>query len=85
MQETLKLFPTLVYKNYYSNFERIKTNLFSKLELVFEETKHNNNVFMREGTLCSYHTADDLHELFPDETKDVVDFVESCAKDYWLS
>jgi len=83
MQETLSLFPTLVYKNYYSEFSNLKTNLFSKLESVFEETKNNNNVFMREGTLCSYHTADDLHKLFPDQTKDAVDFVESCAKNYW--
>ena len=39
---------------------------------------------MREGTLCSYDSNSYLHTEFPEETKEVVEFVEKCAKEYWL-
>lgn len=83
MENTVKLFPTLIYKNFYSDIDTLRNSLFSKLESVFEQSKENNNVFMREGTICSYHSSPYLHKLFPEETKEVVEFVESCAKKYW--
>lgn len=83
MQHTLKLFPTLVYRNFYQDYEEIETKLFPRLDPLFEETKSKNNVFMKQGTLCSYHTYPDLHTRFIEETKPIIDFVEQCAKEYW--
>lgn len=83
MQHTLKLFPTLVYRNFYQDFEEIETKLFPRLDPLFEETKSKNNIFMKQGTLCSYHTYPDLHTRFIEETEPIIDFVEQCAKEYW--
>jgi uncharacterized protein (TIGR02466 family) len=83
MQQSIKLFPTVIYKNSYNKVEDLKNNLFSKLDRVFEDTTNNNNVFMRQGTLCSYHSASDLHIKYLDETQEIVSFVEKCAKEYW--
>lgn len=83
MHNTIKLFPTLIYKDYYKGVDRLNKSLLPKLESIFEQSKENNNIFMRKGTLCSYHTSSDLHKLFPEETKEVVEFVESCARKYW--
>lgn len=83
MQHTLKLFPTLVYRNFFEEYQKIENDLFPKLESLFEETKSRNNVFMKQGTICSYHTYPDLHKRFVKETKSIVDFVEQCATEYW--
>lgn len=83
MAEILKLFPTIIYKNFYDKVDRLKENLFSKLDTVFEDTENNNNVFMRQGTLCSYHSASDLHIRYREETHEVVSFVEQCSKEHW--
>jgi uncharacterized protein (TIGR02466 family) len=80
---TIDLFPIKIYKNFYEEAELLKETLFSKLDSIKDLSSKNNNVFMREGTLCSYHTASDLHLKFPNETKSVVNFVEEAAKDYW--
>lgn len=78
----LELFPTKVYKTFYPNTESLKP-LFEKLKEVFDETVDHNNEYMREGTLCSYHVQSDLHLRYPEETKDIVEFVESAAREYW--
>lgn len=83
MHHTLKLFPTVVYKNFYPEYHRIETDFFPQLEPLFDATKDHNNVFMKQGTICSYHTYPDLHKRFVEETKDVVNFVEQCAQQYW--
>jgi uncharacterized protein (TIGR02466 family) len=83
MTETIKLFPIIIFRDFYPRFQQLKDNLFPKLSEIFEETKHNNNLFMRDGTLCSYHTNSYIHKQFPEETEDVVDFIESSAKRYW--
>lgn len=83
MRQTIKLFPLTVYKNFYNKTDEIKRDLFSKLDRVFEDSEKNNNVFMRQGTLCSYHTNSYLHTEFLKETQEVVKFVETCAKEYW--
>jgi uncharacterized protein (TIGR02466 family) len=85
MNHTINLFPTVIYRNFYKHTEELKQNLFSKLEKVFEESKINNNEFMRNGTLCSYNSNTNLHLDFPEETSDVVSFVEQCSKAYWKS
>ncbi len=38
---------------------------------------------MRDGTLCSYNTNSYLHTQFPEETSEVVKFVEAQAQEYW--
>lgn len=83
MRQSIKLFPTVVYKNFYNGVDILKESLFSKLDSVFRSTENNNNAFMRQGTLCSYHTASDLHIKYQEETRSVVNFVEQCAKEYW--
>ena len=85
MSQSLELFPTKIYKDVYLGTDNLKNNLFSKLYNIFEETKDNNNVFMKNGTLCSYHSAPDIHIKYPEETKEVVEFVEKAAKEYWKS
>lgn len=83
MGQILSLFPTKVYRDFYSKVGELKAHLFPKLAKVFEETKDCNNVFMREGTLCSYNSNSYLHTEFPEETQEVVKYVEQCARDYW--
>lgn len=83
MSEAIDLFPIKILRDRYEHAADLKESLFSKLDTVFEETKINNNVFMKDGTLCSYYTGSDLHKKFPLETKQVVDFIESMARKYW--
>lgn len=83
MAEALEIFPTTIYKDFYPGFHELKNNLFSKLEKVFQDTADNNNAFMRDGTLCSYNTNSYLHRDFPDDTQDVVNFVQQAAKQFW--
>jgi uncharacterized protein (TIGR02466 family) len=83
MSNTVSLFPTIIYKNFYSEVDNLKENLFPKLEKVFNEAKNHNNFSMRQGTLCSYNSNSYLHKEFPAETKHIVEFVEHCAKEYW--
>jgi uncharacterized protein (TIGR02466 family) len=84
MSNILSLFPVKIYKSVYPNAEDLKHTLFAKLNSVFEETEDRNNVFMKEGTLCSYNTNSNLHVDFADETRAVIEFVEAAARDYWL-
>jgi uncharacterized protein (TIGR02466 family) len=83
MTSILSLFPVKVYKSTYLDTATLKTNLFPKLDSVFNSSEKNNNVFMKDGTICSYHEGGFLHKEFPIETKDIIDFVEAEAKKYW--
>jgi uncharacterized protein (TIGR02466 family) len=83
MGQPVELFPTKIYRDFFPNFDQIKKQLFPKLEKLFLETTDNNNAFMKGGTLCSYHSGSYLHSDYPEETKEVVEFVESAARDYW--
>lgn len=83
MAAAINLFPTVVYRDFYSKVEELKTGLFSKLDRVFEKTEANNNVFMKGGTLCSYNTNSHIQYEFPRETEEVIFFVERVAKEYW--
>jgi uncharacterized protein (TIGR02466 family) len=83
MPTSINLFPTVVYKDFYPKAAELKDGLFSKLDQLFEETKVNNNIFMQAGTLCSYNTNSYLHKSFPNETSQVVEFIEEAAKKYW--
>jgi uncharacterized protein (TIGR02466 family) len=83
MSNILNLFPIKIYKSVYPNAQDLKHTLFAKLNSVFTETQDHNNVFMKAGTLCSYNTNSDLHVDFADETRDVIEFVEAAAREYW--
>ena len=83
MGDFLNLFSIKIYRDRYDKIKDLKEQLFPKLVKTFQETEKNNNAFMRDGTLCSYHADSYLHRKFPDETKDVINFVESAAKLYW--
>ena len=83
MANSIKLFPTIVHRDFYPRAYELKETLFSKLDTVFADTENNNNVFMKDGTLCSYNSNSYLHVEFAEETKEVVEFVESAAKQYW--
>jgi uncharacterized protein (TIGR02466 family) len=83
MATSVKLFPTVIYRDFYPKAHELKESLFSKLGTVFSDTENNNNVFMKEGTLCSYNANSYLHVEFVNETKDVVEFVEAAAREYW--
>jgi uncharacterized protein (TIGR02466 family) len=83
MPETLQLFPIKVYKDFYASYNDLKKNLFPKLEDVFEKSRENNNPFMKEGAVCSYQANSYLHIDFPEETKHVINFVESAARKFW--
>ena len=85
MGHSVELFPTKIYRDRYSGAAELKNTLFPKLQQMFQETEHNNNVFMKEGTLCSYHSGSDLHIKYPEETKEVVAFIEQAAREYWQS
>jgi uncharacterized protein (TIGR02466 family) len=83
MSTSVNLFPITVYRDCYPKVQELKESLFSKLDKVFNDTKNNNNVFMRNGTLCSYNSNSNLHREFPEETKAVIEFVEKSAQKYW--
>ena len=83
MGTSVSLFPVKIYKDFYNDIGSLKNNLFPKLTSVFEETENNNNAFMKDGTLCSYHVESYIHNIFPEETKDVIDFVENAAREFW--
>lgn len=83
MAQCLELFPTKIYRDVYGNVNYLKESLFPKLEQLFQKTETNNNAFMKDGALCSYHSGSNLHIEFPNETKQVVEFVEAAAKAYW--
>jgi uncharacterized protein (TIGR02466 family) len=83
MGQCVELFPLKVYKDFYSKAYELKESLFTKLDSVFSDTVDNNNVFMKQGTLCSYNLNSYLHKDFPNETKEVVEFVEAAAREYW--
>jgi uncharacterized protein (TIGR02466 family) len=83
MGSSVSLFPIKIFKDFYPNTEDLKENLFPKLEKVFDETVENNNPFMRDGTLCSYQSNSYLHNMFPKETADVINFVENVAREFW--
>jgi effector-binding domain-containing protein len=78
---TLELFAIKIYKTKYSKVQEVKNNLFPKLTALFEQTKDNNVASMQDGTLCTYHTNSFL-QTFP-ETKDLIDFAEEHAMNYW--
>jgi len=82
MATTLELFPTKIYKNTYPNVDQLKP-LFDKLAEVFKQTEQANEPHMRDGTLCSYVVGRHLHHEYPELTKDLVEFIEQCARDYW--
>jgi len=84
MATPVKLFPITVYRDQYPRVHELKDSLFSKLDSVFSDTVDNNNVFMKQGTLCSYNSNSYLHAAFPAETRAVVEFVEAAAREYWL-
>lgn len=77
------LFPIKIYRDFYPNVEYLKNSFFPKLESVFLETEKNNALFMQGGTLCSYDSNWHLHIDFPEETREVVEFVENSAKEFW--
>lgn len=85
MGQALELFPIKVYRDVYPNIAELKHNLFPKLDKVFQKSSNNNNAFMRQGTLCSYDSNSYLHREFPEDTKDVVEFIEQCAREYWTA
>lgn len=80
------LFPLKIYRDVYPDMDHInhiRDNLFPKFENIFEEAEKNNVGFMQDGTLCSYNDNAQLHRMFPEETKEIVAFVEKCAMEYW--
>lgn len=83
MGQSVELFPIKIYRDVYPHAAELKETLFSKIADVFDATKDNNNVFMQDGTLCSVHQDAYLHKRFPNETKDVVEFVNAAAREYW--
>lgn len=82
MATTLELFPTKIYKTTYPNIKSLKP-LFAKLEKILKDTEDRNEPHMRDGTLCSYIVSKHLHHEFPEETKELVEFIEQAAREYW--
>jgi uncharacterized protein (TIGR02466 family) len=78
-----ELFPLKIYQTTYSKVDEIKHSLFPKLEHLWEPSLADNQQFMRDGTICSYHTSANIHKDFPTETRDIVLFANKCAKEYW--
>lgn len=83
MESIVELFPTKIYRNTYPDAYKLKDTVFSKISEIFNNTENNNNQFMQNGTLCSYHVEDNLHKKFSSELSHVTDFIEDCARAYW--
>lgn len=79
----MPLFPFKIYKTRFEGYEFIKENVFSKLDDTFFATEKNNQHFMRDGNLCTYHVNPNLNRLYPEELKELITFTEAAAKDYW--
>lgn len=77
------IFPTKIYRTTYPKAAELKDTLFPKIRQVLDLAAQNNNTFMQAGTLCSYNTGSDLHTQYPNETSEIVEFVNSEARKYW--
>lgn len=78
-----EVFPTKIYRSTYSKAAELKHSLFPKIENVLAAAAENNNGFMQDGTVCSYNTGSNLHEQFPEETSEIIEFVNAAAREYW--
>lgn len=78
-----EVFPTKIYRSTYSKAAELKDTLFPKIKEILDAAVTNNNGFMQDGTLCSYNTGSDLHTQFPNETAEIVEFVNAAAREYW--
>lgn len=83
MSNIKELFPIKIYKTKYNRVNEIKENLFPKLEYLWSDVSKNNQQFMAEGNLCSYHVEEYIHKKFPTETKDFIEFANEAGKEFW--
>lgn len=79
----LDIFPTRIYQSTYPKAAELKDTLFPKITEILDAAAINNNTFMQNGTVCSYNTGSDLHNQFPIETAEIVEFVNAAAREYW--
>jgi len=80
---SINLFPIKIYKTHYDDCQWVKDNLFPKLEYTWKPSEENNQIFMRNGTICTYYEESHINRQFPEETKKIVEFVEHHAREYW--
>ena len=77
------IFPLKIYKSTYDKVDYIKDVLFPKLEYLWKPSSGDNQQFMRDGTICSYHTSALIQHEFPEETKDLMEFALAAGKEFW--
>jgi uncharacterized protein (TIGR02466 family) len=84
MKNTISLFPIKVYKTVYDldKVEQLKKHVYDNLTF-WNRVEGNNPDFIKDGNLCSYQVEPAIHDLFPEETKDFVEWSTNCAKEYW--
>lgn len=83
MSKIKELFPIKIYKTKYDNVDDIKNILFPKLDYLWEPVSKNNQQFMADGNLCSYHVEEYIHKKFPVETEHFINFANECGKEFW--
>jgi uncharacterized protein (TIGR02466 family) len=77
------LFPIKIFKTKYDRVGDIKEKLFPKLDYLWNPVSENNQQFMANGNLCSYHEENFIHKRFPEETQHFIEFANTCGEQYW--
>jgi uncharacterized protein (TIGR02466 family) len=77
-----EIFPVKIYKTrFIGNLEFLKKMIIPNLGNIFDRTKDNNQVSMREKGLCSYNEERNLH--LSNETTELVNFINHHARIFW--
>lgn len=84
MSNIISLFPLKVYKTSYDldKVEKLKKHVYDNLDF-WQRVEDDNPDFIRNGNLCSYQVEPAIHDLYPEETHDFVEWATECAKEYW--
>jgi len=78
-----EIFPLKIYRSRYDKVDEIKEKLFPKLEKLWKPSLDDNQQFMRDGTICSYHTSALIQHEYPEETADLIEFANKAGKEFW--
>jgi uncharacterized protein (TIGR02466 family) len=77
-----EIFPTLIYAAQYTgDITSLQDSLLPKVNLLYSDTKHDNQSSMRGNGICSYNHKKDLN-LDP-AFQLLVEFINHHANEYW--
>lgn len=77
-----ELFPTKIFKKSYTgDLIKLQNSIIPFLDPIFEESKTDNQVSMRNGGICSVNVCNNLQDRI--DISELVNFVKSTVEEYW--